>query len=344
MSDVLSRPGVPALDPLEFARGTLCAMSFVATEMSRETHVTRLGDQFERAGLAESMDDSLNTLRLLREAEPLDNGYWIPAPTRVVELADEYCLLIGPQPTAELQRHFASARRVGAGRVVGREDVPDLPLQALADWRGSDGHDASAWARSTIRLSMEQFAPSVIGDGLEAFGTLAGNGRRPEPAWVQPGDSAACTWRGVGLFRARTGAARYRYFLGRYRREATFLEGPKVRESLRMQFGLAALQNRSLTVNITQTEGAAAIALPLRAPATLRCLLVALCDAEPRSFGRVWVCSDSRYLPVLLTALLELKCETAHHEGTENILCSRCLRWDEGDVASVSRSAVPHLE
>ena len=312
MSDALNRLGVPALDPLEFARAALCATSFAATDLARETHVMKLRDQFERAGIATLMEDSLSTLKFLREAEPLDSGYWIPAPTRVVELAHEHCLLIGPQPTAELQRHFASARRAGAGRVVEREDVPDLRRQALAAWRGSDGNDAGAWARSTIDLAMEQFAPSVIGDGLEVFGTRVGKGRHPEPAWVQPGDSAACTWCGAGLFRARIGAARYRYFLGRYEREATFLEGPMIRESLRMQFGLAALQNRSLTIKIASTEGAVSITLPLSAPATSRRLLVALCDAEPRSFGRTWMCRDSGYLPVLLTALQELKCE--HHE------------------------------
>lgn len=78
MPHVLSQPVVPVIDPLEFARGTLSSLSFVATDTARETHIARLHDQFDRAGVAASMADALGTLQFLREAEPLDGGYWIP--------------------------------------------------------------------------------------------------------------------------------------------------------------------------------------------------------------------------------------------------------------------------
>ena len=86
MPHLLKESAAPVIDPLEFARGTLCSLSFVATDTARETHVTRLHDQFDRAGVAASMADALGTLQFLREAEPLDGGYWTPAPTRVVEV------------------------------------------------------------------------------------------------------------------------------------------------------------------------------------------------------------------------------------------------------------------
>src|SRR6218665_79466 len=83
---------MPPIDPLEFARGTLCSISFVDTNTAREVHATRLQYQFDRAGIVATMAGALETLKFLREAEPLDNGYWIPTPTRVVDLSGGHCL------------------------------------------------------------------------------------------------------------------------------------------------------------------------------------------------------------------------------------------------------------
>ncbi len=118
MQHLLKDPAAPVMDPLEFARGTLCALSFVAADTARETHMTKLHGQFERAGVAASMEAALVTLNFLREAEPLDGGYWIPASTRRVDLDGERCRLVGVHPTAELRRHFGSVRRAGMGRVT----------------------------------------------------------------------------------------------------------------------------------------------------------------------------------------------------------------------------------
>lgn len=317
MLQPLKTPAAPVIDHLEFARGALCSMSFVSANTSREVHVTGLHDQFDRAGIAPSMTDALGTLQFLREAEPLDGGFWTPATTRVVDLDGKHCLLVGIHPTVELRRHFGSTCRAGAGRVTAAAEVSDLPKQLLAAWRGSDGRGASAWARSTIESAMEKFAPSIEEESLEAFATKPGNGvtgRRHEPVWVRARESAICTWHGVGLFRARTSATRYRYFLGRHKSKSAFLEGPPAREPGRMQCGLAALQGQALTIKMASAGNAVSISLPLRAPTSLRRLLVALCDADVRSFGRIWTCRNPEYLPAIQASLQELECETAHHE------------------------------
>lgn len=309
-----SLPVVPALDPLEFARGALCAATFMAADAARETHVAKLHSLFERAGLAPSMEVALGTMQFLREAEPLGGGYWTAAPVRAVELAPDCYLLVGPQPTSELQRHFAGLRRAGAGRVMNRASTAALPRQSQAAWRGSDGSDARAWTQSAINSAMKQLAPSVVADNLQVFAVRQAGGRRREPVWVSAGNSPPCEWRGVGLFRARTGATRYRYFLGKHEAGTEFLEGPAVLDAARVQCGLAALQSQPLTTTITAISGTTSISLPVAPPRSVRRLLVALCEADPRSFGRVWTCCVPAYVPVLLEALQELSCETKHHE------------------------------
>lgn len=309
-----SPPIAPAIDPLEFARGALCAATFVAADAARETHVAKLHSLFERAGLAPSMEVALKTMQLLREAEQLGNGYWTAAPVRVVELGPDCHLLVGPQPTSELQRHFAGLRRAGAGRVINGAVTSALPRQSQTAWRGSDGNDARAWTQATINSAMKQFAPSVVADNLQAFVVRHAGGKRREPVWVSAGSSPPCEWRGVGLFRARTGATRYRSFLGKYEAGREFLEGPAVLDAARVQCGLAALQSQPLTTTIAVVPGSTSISLPVAPPRSVRRLLVALCEADPRSFGRVWTCCIPAYLPVLLEALQELSCETKHDE------------------------------
>lgn len=304
----------PALDPLEFARSALCATTFVAKDAARETHVARLYPLFERAGLAASMEAALGTMQFLREAEPLGGGYWITAPVRVVELDPECHLLVGPQPTSELQRHFAGLRRAGAGRVMNRADTVALPRQSQAAWRGTDGSDARAWTQSTINSAMKRLTPSVVADDLQAYAVRQGSGRCHEPVWISAGTCRPCEWRSVGLFRTRTGAKRYRYFLGKHEAGNEFLEGPAVLDAARVQCGLAALQSQPLTTTITTVSGTTSISLPVAPPRSVRRLLVALCEADPRSFGRVWTCCAPAYVPALLEALKELSCETKNHE------------------------------
>lgn len=303
---------ITALDPLEFARGALCAATFVTPNAACETHVAKLHGYFERAGLAPSMEVALRTMQLLREAEPLGRGYWTAAPVRVVELSPDYHLLVGPQPTSELQRHFAGLRRAGAGRVMHRACA--LPRQSQAAWRGSDGRDASAWTQATISLAMKQLMPSVAADNLQVFAVREAGGKRREPVWVSAGSSPPCEWRGVGLFRARTSATRYRYFLGRQEIGKEFLEGPTILETARVQCGLAALQSQPLTTTVTALSGTTSISLPVAPPRSVRRLLVALCEEDPNSFGRVWTCCVPAYVPVLVETLQELSCETKHYE------------------------------
>lgn len=288
--------------------------SYEAIDVSREVHVTRLLRHFDRAGI--SSTDALKTLRLMREAESLDGGYWIPAPTRTVHLGGGLCLVIGIQTTNELRRHFPRVQRAGSARITDTSEVSILPAQSLASWRGFDGLDSAGWARKVIESSSNQFVPSLGVDELEIFGIRLRDSKvnNREPVWIRPGDGSICTWRGVSLFRARTGQAKHRYFIGRHTGKSMFLEGPPIHEVSRMQFGLAALQGCPLRPVHVSENGVESIRLPLSAPTALRRLLVALCDENPRSVGRTWFCRTETYLPTLLEALKDLSGEVFHRE------------------------------
>ena len=308
---------VPEFDALETARSWLATLSFVSPTVSREVHVTRLRDKFERAGISQLMQDALETIHFLREAESLDGGYWTPAPTRAVALDDLTCLLVGVQPTSELRRHFEGVQRAGSGRIVATTRAANVPRQSLESWSGSDGLSSSAWVQLSATTAIEQLTPSVAAEGLETFGTreLVGRGtRRNEPTWLPAGDHDACNWRGVGLFRARTGGKRHRYFYGRYEKTSAFFEGPPAKDSLRVRYGLAAMLGRPLSIVISSGHGTARIALPLSAPTSVRRLLTALCAADPTSFGRGWTCGEPALLPALRASLEDLGCETLDHE------------------------------
>lgn len=54
------------IDPLEYARGVLCSLSFVDTNTAREVHVGKLHDQFDRAGIAATMKAALESLMFIR--------------------------------------------------------------------------------------------------------------------------------------------------------------------------------------------------------------------------------------------------------------------------------------
>lgn len=197
---------------------------------------------------------------------------------------------------------------------MNRASTDGLPRQSQAAWQGSDGNDARAWTQATIASAMKHLAPSVAADNLQGFAVRQAGGKRREPVWESAGSSPPCEWRGVGLFRVRTSVTRYRYFLGKHKAGKEFLEGPAVLDAARVQCGLAALQSQPLTTTITAITGTTSISLPVAPPRSVRRLLVALCEADPRSFGRVWTCCVPAYVPILLEALQELNCETKHHE------------------------------
>jgi hypothetical protein len=309
----------PNLDPIEVIRGALSFLSFSTEHFAHEVHTSRIQEFFSRSGIPQQiLIPTLEALGDLREAERLQYGYWLPTPSRRVSLDTETCLLVSIAPTTELKRHFQSVRRAGFGRIADIQQVIDLPCQSLQSWLGTESIDSEAFARTQIESAINELKPSIASPDLKAFSINTikrpNHDSRNEPIWLPSTNRLASGWAGVNLFRSKIGARYHRYFLGRILADSTLLEGPKVHDYLRLQYGLAALLGQPLTSSVVSTGNIRYLRLPLAAPRSARRALNALCESDPNSFGYSWTCRQMECWPTIEAILKGLRCEIANNE------------------------------
>jgi len=115
---------------IEFARGALCGLS-MQDDCFAPVHITRIQRSFMKLGAAWLHKGGLKLIQLLREAEPLHGGYWLPTPYRVVEIEDEL-VFIGATPNAH--GLLGEARMEGLGRLLAPEVADRYPRQSLDSW------------------------------------------------------------------------------------------------------------------------------------------------------------------------------------------------------------------
>ena len=309
----------PAFDPIEVVRGAVASLSVTSERTVHETNIGRIQEICSRTEIpSHTLKRALDDISALREVEHLGNGYWLPTPTRVVSLDDDTSLLVSIAPTTELQRHFQSVRRVGLGRLVATAQVSGLPTQSLKSWRGTGDLDTPTWAHTQIQSATNDFRPSIAPADLEAFSVKAAShashAARREPAWLSIANRHVAAWNGVSLFRTRLGQNQYRYFLGKLTRSRALLEGPVVADPLGMQYGLASLLGEPLTVLTRTQANLIVVTLPLTVPRSVRRLLSALFEADPKTYGYIWLCRQPECWPTIKSALQELGCEIANYE------------------------------
>lgn len=309
---------LPNFDPIEIVRGAVASLS-VATDVVLETNIGRIQEIFSRTELpSQSLKQALEDISALREAEHIGKGYWLPTPTRVVVLDDDISLLVSIAPTTELQRHFSSVRRAGLGRLVATAQVSHLPTQSLKSWRGTNDVDTVDWTRTQIQLIKNNLSPSIAPPDLEFFSVKSASPQshrpRREPAWFSITDRRIPAWKDVYLFRTKLAPNHFRYFLGKLTSSRVLLEGPVVPDPLSLQYGLASLLGKPLTISIRLQANSMCIRLPLTAPRSVRRLLTALCEVEPKTFGYVWLCHKAECWPTVKFALQNLGCEITDYE------------------------------
>lgn len=125
----------------EFARGTLCSLSVREDGNFAPVHVSRIQRSFKKIGVAGLYKGGLRLIQLLREAEPLHGGYWLPTPYRVVEIDDEF-VFIGATPNAH--GLLGNARMEGLSRLLEPDVAERFPSQSLEGWMDVTSQDPSA--------------------------------------------------------------------------------------------------------------------------------------------------------------------------------------------------------
>ena len=305
-------------DVVEYGRGQFAALAYVSSNRAREIHVLRLRKAFDRAGVGQSLRYVLNVLTLMREVQELNGGYWAPTPPRMVSL-EQGAMLIAPIPTDELKRHFGGIQAAGYARVIVQSADVDLPKQTLDDWAGFDVIDTKAWAGNAIRKATKEMSPTIEPQNIEFFGVqrISGPfGSRAAPAWVTDTRLAASADSKTVLCRSRLAENYYRYFWGTLERGRIVTESVAPKEIDRLQYGIAALTDRPITVVFDRDDGLPVVRTFAILPRPERRLLLGLaqrCDARA---GKAHQFQTEEHVQLIAEALQRLGCEirSAHAE------------------------------
>jgi hypothetical protein len=302
---------VPSIDPLEYCRGQLAAFSYVSATAAREVHILRLRNSFERAGIGSKLRYSLLALNLMREVQELGGGYWFPTPLRVVPV-DEQGILVGAITTSELQRHFHGVARAGYARVSNRADVASLPEQALDDWLRLEVRDTVAWTEAQVAVARAGLGPTISTASIQFFSvatTQSPPGPVIKPAWTDDARSSLPGPQGLVLCRERTAPERHRYFLGRVDGRRLTAEGPTPSDVTRLQFGLAALAGKPLTVDIVSRHSEFVFRFSAAVPRPEYQLTLALGVRDFTLPGKTFRVRNEGFSRAIVSRLRNLGCE-----------------------------------
>lgn len=300
-----------SIDPIEYGRGQLAALSCRSTNSAREVHVLRLRNAFERAGIATKLRYALMVMNLMREAQELERGFWFPTPLRIVPI-DAQTIIVGVVPTNELQRHFHRVTRAGYSRVLPQEDAEPLPHQELDNWLGLKIRDSVAWSEMQIEEAQASMGPTIHSGNAQFFTVTTKRsslGTITYPRWADTPSFSLAATHGVVLCRERIGRESFRHFLGRVKAERLVAESLRPRDPVRIQFGLAALAGKPITVSVITHGGNSTFHIPTNLPRAEHQLLVALGNREMSSTGKAYRVPDGSFVELIAARLRGLGCE-----------------------------------
>jgi hypothetical protein len=184
---------------LDLTRAVLTAHARSAP-ISTPVHIMRIAADLRRRRVQTSCVELLNTLHVLREIQPIRNGYWIPAPTSIVT-HDAISLAISGCATEELRRHLpVEVSAFGAARlVVGNSDSAIPWLQ----WTCAPQNSAQ-WAEREIARC---FATATIGVIPDTRFEVYRHWHSSPPRWI---DTRSYT--GVALSRVRSSLGVFQHY------------------------------------------------------------------------------------------------------------------------------------
>lgn len=308
-------PGGPS-DAVEYARGQLSAMAYLSATATREVHILRLRNSFDRAGIVHKLRYSLWVLDLMREAQELRGGYWFPTPLRAVPL-DGKAILVGSAPTRELQRHFSGVARAGYARVLAQSDARGLPIQELDDWLGLHVQDSIAWSEAQIAEAQRGLGPTISPGNIQFFSVRTSRstcGYITIPEWTDS-PMSPMKLKGMFLCRERLGHYSFRYFFGKVEGQSIVAESSTPLDVARLCSGFAALMGRPITVTIHSRNAESIIKIPGNLPRPERQLILALGARDMSLQGKAYRVRNDIFVSLIAARLKHLGCEVRGING-----------------------------
>jgi len=305
------------IDPIEYCRGQIAALSFVRESTAREVHILSIRKLFERAGVVHSLRYALAILDLMREVQELGQGYWYPTPLRRVPL-DGRSMLIGIPPTHELRRNFQTVRRAGYARLIDDSEIRNVPHQDLDEWTSAE-KDTVGWAKRELLKARSAIGPTMTSGSVEFFGVTSraiGGRRASLQSWLSKAQLGQITiWDGLVLCRERIGSGYHRHFFGALDGRHVVGEAPFQTDVNRIKFGLASLAGSPITVLRSADAMVHKLHIFGDLPRAERRLLLALGKRQPSRYGKTYSFHEADRPACLEDAIQNLGCEVKDWHG-----------------------------
>lgn len=267
-------------------------------------------EEARRARLRASLDQLEEGFDLVG----LPNGYWLPAPTRVVPVTPARLMLVGGCPTNALPEEFQETvehrgpfRRLKTAAV---RDALDLPTEELDSWLGSAPADLKGWGTEVItQAALEAYSSNGEVEEFNAYVPgLARSGCPQGFRWMEVGTKLpngrylARRRRVVGLQESRIIEVRVGNVV------ASGVPSVERRDLRRLQYALDALAGNPTKARVHEAAGEVSFELKSELPRREQRILATLgtvTSPAEKYYPRTWTLARAD-VPRAREVLLEL--------------------------------------
>lgn len=294
-----------SVDRLEIVRGALSSLAYCSVTKARPVHVHRLRWFVDRIASETDTASLLDELELVRDAQRLPGGYWMPSPSRCVPIELDQ-IVVSTATTVELRRQWGDAITIaGISRVASGTQVR-IATESLEAWMGAPP-DTRQWAAQVFNAARGSLQRADFkADDIEVFlplGRLRGPGWERCPSALQRIEDDALV-----LCRSAPGVPVTPMFIARCSRQGlTHQASVRPSDRRRLRWGASLLMGHRVKVPLLQEDGEGARFDVFRElPTEETRLLSALGTIERPADGGARFRVQRKFLPVIRRTLARL--------------------------------------
>jgi hypothetical protein len=289
---------------LEFARGTLFSLWASKHGGDREVHVSGIRSGFAKLGVPALHRVGLKLLALLREAEPISGGYWLPTPFRIVEI-EGWPAFVGAVP--EALGYLGNIKNEGLCRLLSADVAAKFPRQSIESWMGVPPRESASPVDLFFRNHLGKAVPTKAPTGLEYMSIVV---RRPALgprfAW-EPRPMPVLSGHQIAICR-QSHAGVYRYFSGDLRSGRVATEAAIDQSIPRLLFAVASRAGMPVVAKVRNGPDAIELTVEERLPVEEYRLALLLAMRITRNGSRRTYYLAPRLAPALVKRLIDLGC------------------------------------